>query len=78
MWAEQNGRCAETNIPFALLRQGRTTSDWNSATLDRVNPDEGYLRVNVRIILNCVNMLKGRMTSAQVKRVAQALLKPEA
>lgn len=71
LWKKQGGKCAITGIPFA--EQGGMPR-WNTASRDRIDPDGGYVKENVRLVLFCVNAFKGRMTDEDVLSVAKAIV----
>jgi hypothetical protein len=60
-------RCPVFGIP---LQRGKKHSCDNSPTVDRINPDKGYVKGNVAIISRLANSLKGKATAAQHRRIA--------
>jgi hypothetical protein len=62
------GKCEMTDIPF-------DNTDFNlMASVDRIDPNGGYLKTNCRLVLNCVNAFKGTMTDSELKLIAEALI----
>lgn len=60
LWELQESRCAVTSIPFNLtysekLREPR----FDSPSLDRIVPELGYVRGNVRLVIYQVNVAIG-------------------
>lgn len=56
IWEEQQGRCAVSGRDFDLSRPNIEASTRpNSPSLDRINPKEGYIKGNVRIVCYQVN-----------------------
>lgn len=60
---KQNGECYYTGLPLEILK----TFEWkdkfeNSISLDRLDPDKGYIQGNVVFCLYSVNTMKGRLT----------------
>lgn len=73
LYVTQNGKCAVTGILMNLEKgRGKGTSD--SPGLDRIDPDAGYTKGNVRWVLAAVNRFKGRMTDKEMKELAQAII----
>lgn len=64
------GRCEVTGYPFNLSG-GRT---FDSPSLDRINPAEGYTHGNVRIVLHMVNAAMGDWGVAKLREVMEAWL----
>lgn len=61
--------CPALGIP--LYRSvGRKAQGPNSPTLDRIDPDRGYVRGNVRVISARANQIKSDATAAELLRVA--------
>lgn len=63
--------CAATGLPLSFGLGGR--GPW-SATLDRVNPQEGYTPENTRVVCWAYNAAKGEGTDADVLAMAKALV----
>lgn len=61
-------RCPVFDIP---LQRGKQHSCDNSPTVDRINPDGGYVKGNIAIISRLANSLKGKATAAQHRRIAE-------
>jgi hypothetical protein len=65
-----DGACHYSGLPFNV-QGGRT---WDSPSLDRVDPDLGYVWSNVRVVLDCVNAFKGTTTLEKMCWIAQNLI----
>lgn len=61
------GRCEMTGMPFDL------DGDWNSPSLDRIDPDGGYTMSNVRIVITALNVMMNRWGADKVLEIASAL-----
>ena len=61
------GRCELTGISFDL------EGDWNSPSLDRINPSLGYVMENVRIVLLALNLMMNKWGPEKVLQIADAL-----
>lgn len=71
LWEGQNGLCELSKLPMFLPYSGE---DWDLiGSLDRIDPDKGYIKGNVRWILNCVNTFKARQSDKFVIKVARAI-----
>lgn len=64
------GRCALTGIEFDL----ETQRAWNSPSIDRVRPRDGYTFGNVRFVLWSVNAALGHWGEDVLAEVASAFL----
>ncbi len=64
------GKCEVTGLPFNL-EGGRT---WDSPSLDRIDPQSGYVFSNVRVVCHGVNSAMGDWGEQQLIRMAQAIL----
>lgn len=74
-WGEgrYTGRCEITNIPF-ISNVGRGRASPFSMSIDRIEPEAGYLQNNCRFVLLGVNCLKGNGTDDDMWRIAQAMI----
>jgi len=61
--------CPALGIPL-FRAAGRKAQGPNSPTLDRIVPDLGYVRGNVRVISARANQIKSDATPAELLRVA--------
>lgn len=57
LWEEQAGRCAVTNLIMTHHRDGSGNKAFN-ASIDRINPEVGYLKQNVQLVCYTVNIMK--------------------
>lgn len=60
--------CPALGIPL-IQATGRATD--NSPSLDRIEPEKGYIKTNVRVISNRANVLKRDATWAELKKLAR-------
>ncbi len=49
----------------------------NSATIDRINPKNGYTKSNIAVISHMANRIKSNATSEEIKKTYQWLKKNE-
>ena len=69
VWDKQNGICPYTKIKMEL---GRTTADEDikktptKASLDRIDPNIGYIQGNVEFVCYCVNVMKNDFTKEEM------------
>lgn len=75
-WAESvwTGRCAITGLEFDLSG-GKKGPKSRSPSVDRIIPELGYVKSNCRIILQCVNVMKGTSLDNDMKEVVRELYK---
>ena len=58
LWEEQRGRCALTGVKLGFIGSG-----WTAASLDRINPNLGYVPSNVQWTCWRPNEAKSNMTN---------------
>lgn len=69
IWENQNGICPYTGIKMEI---SRTSQDEDikktptKASLDRINPNEGYIKGNVEFVCYCINVAKNDFTKKEV------------
>lgn len=69
IWDNQNGICPYTGIKMEL---SRTTKDKDikktpiKASLDRIDPDKGYIQGNVEFVCYCINVAKNDFSKEQM------------
>lgn len=71
LWDHQCGCCIYTNEPIAVTR-GR--SQWQSASLDRLNPLIGYVKGNVAWTTRLTNTTKGQRTYDEFLQFCQIVV----
>lgn len=72
LWKSQDNLCAVTGVEFELdLPEGRTKTRPNAPSLDRIDPDLGYVKGNVRFVTyqaNCAMLNFGEQALIQMAR----------
>jgi hypothetical protein len=68
LWEKQNGLCAITNM--AMNTQ---STDITSASVDRIDPLRGYLKGNVMLTCQWVNMGRNRTEMEKFKAILKTL-----
>jgi hypothetical protein len=69
IWDKQNGTCPYTNIKMEI---SRTSQDEDikktptKASLDRIDPNIGYVKGNVEFVCYCINVMKNDFTKYQM------------
>ena len=66
------GQCEMTGLPFRTTLKGRRA--WDSASLDRINPTDGYVYSNIRVVCFGMNAALGDWGEAVFTRIANAYL----
>jgi len=61
------GRCELTGIHFDL------DGDWNSPSLDRIDPNGGYTADNIRVIITALNVMMNKWGAGRVLVIADAM-----
>ena len=66
LYEEQEGLCAVTNKPFCFTAHPtKHVANKDSVSLDRIDPDLGYIKGNVRFVTFQVNCAKGFYTDEE-------------
>lgn len=63
--------CPVFHVPMYLANG---VAAWNSPSLDRKDPNKGYVRGNVQVISNKANMMKQDATDEELKQFAEWIL----
>lgn len=71
LWDSQNGCCYYTGVP---LSWGVTTHQPDSASVDRLEPDRGYVRGNVALCTLKMNVTKSNRTEEELYQLCQLVL----
>lgn len=73
-WAKERwtGRCEITDIPFIISK--RPAPFLFSPSIDRIDPERGYVPDNCRFILFAVNAMKGSGTDEDILAIARAIV----
>lgn len=73
LWAKQDAKCALSLVPFRPVEEkGKATMF--SPSLDRINPNGGYTKNNVRFILHGLNTMKGKSSDEDLVNVCRAVV----
>lgn len=72
LWDSQSGLCAISGIPMTFeLDNGRT---FKNVSLDRINPNKGYIIGNVQLVCMAVNQMKSDLSLAELYMFCNAIL----
>lgn len=58
--------CEMTGLPLNLSNRG---IDWNSPSMDRIEPAKGYVLANIRIVCFAINQAMGRWGEAKLREI---------
>lgn len=72
-WETQNGKCFYTNLPMVSHGKDFGWQRWDAPSLDRLEPDKGYIEGNVVWCCFGVNSFKGRLNETQFKERLQQI-----
>jgi len=67
----RRGVCELTGLPLRLTHGRR---QWDSPSIDRIDPNRGYIYSNVRVVCFAVNAAMGDWGEAVLKKIASAYL----
>jgi len=62
LWEKQNGKCFYTNLEMNNSLKQKGFQSWDSPSLDRLNPEKGYVQDNVVWCIFAVNSFKQSLT----------------
>lgn len=65
LWENQEGRCALSGVFMTHHKDGGGHKEFN-ASLDRINPDLGYIHGNVQLVAYRVNIMKHTLSEDQL------------
>lgn len=78
LWEQQRGRCAISGIGMDLPRNtvafDRDKGNPWKASLDRIDCSQGYLKGNVRFVVNMANLCRNGFTDEEVLRFARGVV----
>ena len=70
----QQFRCAVSGLPLAAFPGSRSSYDPYGVSVDRIDPYEGYVEGNVRLVALIVNVAMSRWGEAPLLRMAESLV----
>lgn len=74
----QAGVCELSGVRFAPFVRGSNRPEWNSPSIDRIEPELGYVYSNIRIICHALNTAIGHWGEDQTAVLMEAWLKKRA
>lgn len=82
LWVEQEGKCFYTKIALNSFKLGagrknltKSNCDRGSPSLDKLDPDKGYIQGNVVWCSHSVNSMKGNLTKEEFYEVCLNIVK---
>ena len=73
LWESQNGKCAVSDLPFNK-RNNKWFRDPYNPSLDKIDPQLGYVKGNVRFVLEAVNAALNEWGLDEVVPIFKAIL----
>jgi hypothetical protein len=68
LWDEQEGKCALTGKPFVIK------GGWLAPSLDKIDPEKGYIRGNIQWLTQRLNLLKSNMTNEELLTICKLII----
>lgn len=59
LWKSQGGRCSYTGLEMFLRKSNTKNPPFNTASLDRIDSNKGYIKGNVQFVCVPFNLAKG-------------------
>lgn len=75
LYDAQKGKCALTGREMTIGESDNNQAGHDALSLDRVEPNKGYVVGNVRFVINQVNMAKHRFDDVQLLDLCTAVVK---
>ena len=78
IWETQKGLCSYTNIKMEMPRSSQDEDIKKSPTklsLDRIDPNIGYIKGNVEFVCYCVNVMKNDFSKDQMLHFIKLIIK---
>lgn len=74
IWRQQNGICVYSGFKLLLIDTHKKQDPRFLASVDRIDPTQGYIRGNVQFISASMNYAKSTLTHEQMIEFIQLLL----
>lgn len=58
LFEKQNGKCAISNEPIKIERNTKLNRATNTASIDRIDSSQGYIKNNIQFVHKIVNLMK--------------------
>lgn len=72
LWDSQKGKCALTGLNMTHIKlEGKVKTN---LSIDRINPNLGYIKDNVQLVCNIVNVMKSDMNMDDLKYYCNLIL----
>lgn len=69
----QNGKCALSGLDMTTIR--KSGKNPFNASIDRIVPNRGYIKGNVRLVCNHINMMRSNLEDEQLIDFCKAIIK---
>jgi len=70
LWQRQKGLCAITKLPMTHRR-----NDLFAASVDRIDNSRGYLKGNIQLVCQAINLAKNKHSNQEISNFVQAIRK---
>jgi hypothetical protein len=75
LYSKQSGKCYYSKLPLNIVKnQGSGLHDSFKMTLDRLDPEKGYVKGNVVWCAYCINSFKLNMSKDKIVEVCKAII----
>ena len=72
LWIQQDGKCALTN--FQMTYKYVCNKYKYSVSLDRIDPNKGYIKSNIQLVCHSANMMKGIFSEDELLTFCKAII----
>jgi hypothetical protein len=73
LWESQNGACYYTNLPMKNSMKTNGFQSWDSPSLDRIDPNFGYIKGNIVWCLFSINSFKQSLTIEEFEKQIRSI-----
>lgn len=73
IYNRQNGNCFYSGIKMKFKGKAHSSSDFDILSIDKTDPKLPYTKNNIKMVINCINMLKSNHSIEDINIVFKAI-----